>query len=101
MALSKEQLESLLTYCRITEPAPGEEALLETLYDAAVGYLEQAGVRQPQAGTTRAAQYDLAVNYLVLDAFDRRDATEQGATAENPAFRRLVTQLKLSEPRES
>ena len=100
MALSKERLESLLTYCRITEPAPGEEALLETLYDAAVGYLEQAGVRQPQAGTTRAAQYDLAVNYLVLDAFDQRDVSITGTiVSDNPAFRRLVTQLKLSEPR--
>lgn len=101
MPLTEERLAGLLTYCRITEPAPGEEALLEGLYDAAVGYLEQAGVEQPPAGTTRAAQYDLAVNYLVLDAFDRREATEQGTPAENPAFRRLVNQLKLSEPQKN
>ena len=98
MALSKERLESLLTYCRITEPAPGEEALLETLYDAAVGYLDNAGVSQPEAGTPRAAQYDLAVNYLVLDAYDRRDAATSGALSDNPAFRRLIVQLKLTEP---
>ena len=102
MPLTEERLAGLLTYCRITDPAPGEEALLEGLYDAAVGYLEQAGVRQPPDGTTRAAQYDLAVNYLVLDAFDRRDISSTGTiVSDNPAFRRLVTQLKLSEPRES
>ena len=100
MALSKERLESLLTYCRITEPTPGEEALLETLYDAAVGYLEQAGVSQPTAGTTRAAQYDLAVNFMVLRDFDLRDAEVTGTIQDNPAFRRLITQLKLTEPRE-
>ena len=49
----------------------------------------------------RWAQYDLAVNFMVLRDFDLRDATITGTiVADNPAFRRLITQLKLTEPRE-
>lgn len=45
-----------------------------------------------------AAQYDLVVNAMVLDAWDRRDMTEaSGQVTENPAFRRLLNQLKLTE----
>jgi hypothetical protein len=100
MALTEVRKAALMAYCRLTELAPGEEALLETLYDGAVSYLTQAGVAQPAAETPRRAQYDLAVNYLVLDAYDNRDtALAPGGTGgENPAFRRLITQLKLTEP---
>ena len=99
MPLTEERLSALLDYCRIEEPTAGELATLETLYDAAVGYLEGAGVAQPPEGTPRRAQYDLAVNFMVLRDFDLRDATITGAiVADNPAFRRLITQLKLTEP---
>ena len=86
MALSEERRASLLAYCRIEEPTAEELLTLEGLYDAAVGYLERAGVAEPEAGTTRRAQYDL------------RDAEVSGTITDNPAFRRLITQLKLSEP---
>lgn len=87
-----------MAYCRIDVLADGEEALLESLYDAAVGYMEQAGISQPVPGTTRAAQYDLCVNYIVLDAYDRRDKTITGTiVSSNPAFRMLLNQLKLTE----
>lgn len=98
MSIPAEKLAGLLAYCRIDDPDETERALLDTLYDAAVGYLDNAGVSQPEAGTPRAAQYDLAVNYLVLDAYDRRDAATSGALSDNPAFRRLIVQLKLTEP---
>lgn len=99
MALSAERRETLLAYCRIDALEPGEDALLEGLYDAALGYLAQAGVSQPAAGSPRAAQYDLCVNYLVLDGYDRRDMTITGTiVVENPAFRRMLNQLKLTEP---
>ena len=69
------------------------------LYDAAVGYMSQAGVREPPECTPRRAQYDLCVNYLVLDSWDRRDISFVGtSTAENPSFRRLLNQLKLTKP---
>lgn len=99
MALSEERRKSLLAYCRIEEPTEEELLTLEGLYDAAVGYLEGAGVAEPQEGTARRAQYDLCVNYLVLDGYDRRDVTIPGTiVADNPAFRRLINQLKLTEP---
>ena len=99
MALTEERRARLLAYCRIEEPTDEELLTLEGLYDAAVGYLEGAGISPPASGTPRAAQYDLCVNYLVLDGYDRRDVTITGTiVADNPAFRRLINQLKLTEP---
>ena len=100
MALTDDRRDGLLAYCRIEEPTPEELLTLETLYDAAVGYMEGAGITQPPEGTTRRAQYDLCVNFMVLRDFDLRDAEVTGAIQDNPAFRRLITQLKLTEPRE-
>ena len=99
--MTDERRASLLAYCRMDEPTSEELLTLETLYDAAVGYLEGAGISKPPEGTPRRAQYDLAVNFMVLRDFDLRDATITGTiVADNPAFRRLITQLKLTEPRE-
>lgn len=101
MALSEERKASLLAYCKLTELADDPEvaALIPALYDAAVGYMENAGVSVPDPGTPRAAQYDLAVNYLVLDSWERREVTITGTiVSANPVFRQLVTQLKLTEP---
>lgn len=100
MALTEERRASLLAYCRMEEPTEEELLTLETLYDAAVGYLEGAGISPPAPGTSRAAQYDLAVNFMVLRDFDLRDAEVTGTVQDNPAFRRLITQLKLTEPGE-
>lgn len=100
MALTKERQAGLLAYCRIEEPTEEELLTLETLYNAAVGYLEEAGVSLPPEGTTRRAQYDLCVNFMVLRDFDLRDAEVTGTIQDNPAFRGLITQLKLTEPRE-
>lgn len=101
MALSDERREALLAYCRLTELKDDPEvvALLPSLYDAAVGYMDQAGISPPEEGSPRAAQYALCVNALVLDAWDHRDLKEPGtADAENVAFRRMLNQLKLTEP---
>lgn len=95
------RLTAVLRYCRLEEFAgdAGVEAQIEALYHAAVGYMTQAGVAEPEAGTPRRAQYDLCVNYMVLDGWDRRDMTITGTiVAENPAFRRLLNQLKMTEP---
>lgn len=99
MALQEARKVTLLAFCRLDELSPEEEELLGTLYDAAVGYMAQAGVGEPPEGTPRRAQYDLCVNYLVLDSWDRRDVSITGPiVADNPAFRRLLNQLKLTEP---
>lgn len=88
-----------MAYCRIDALEEGEDALLQGLYEAAVSYMEQAGISEPEQGTARRAQYDLCVNYLVLDGYDRRDVTITGTiVSDNPAFRRMLTQLKLTEP---
>ena len=100
MELTGERLASLLAYCKLTELADDPEvaALIPTLYDAAVGYMANAGVAAPESGTTRAAQFDLCVNYLVLDAWERREVSMVATVAaDNPAFRRLINQLKLTE----
>lgn len=101
MKLTEERKASLLAYCKLTELADDPEvaALIPALYEAAVGYLTNAGVSQPPSDTPRAAQYDLAVNYAVLDAWERREtAMVVTVVADNPAFRRLINQLKLTEP---
>lgn len=99
MALPEARKVTLLAFCRLDELSPEEEELLGTLYDAAVGYMAQAGIGEPPEDTPRRAQYDLCVNYLVLDSWDRRDVSITGTiVADNPAFRRLLNQLKLTEP---
>lgn len=91
-------MASLLAYCKLTELAddPEVKALIPVLYNAAVGYLDNAGVVQPPPNTPRAAQYDLAVNYMVADGWDRREMSG-GAVSGNQAFQWLVNQLKLTE----
>lgn len=97
MAMTDERMQALILYCRV-EDTPEERALLQALYAAALAYLESAGVTLPEAGSTRAAQADLLLNLLVLDAYDRRVTTITGTiVAQNPAFRRLLNQLKLSD----
>ena len=89
----------LMAYCRIDVLEDGEEDLLKTLYLSAVAYLAGADISEPEADTPRRAQYDLCVNFMVLRDFDLREATITGTIVnDNPAFRRLLTQLKLTEP---
>ncbi len=99
MALDDAVKARLMAYCRIDELEAGEEDLLEGLYLSAVNYMANAGIGEPQEGTPRRAQYDLCVNYLVLDGYDRRDVSiTSTVVTDNPAFRRMINQLKLTEP---
>lgn len=103
VTLTEARWETLLAYCKLTELADDPEvaALLPGFYAAAVGYLEGAGVSMPEEGTPRRAQYDLLVNFLTLERWERRDTmvtTTGGSWTENPAFRRTLNQLKLTEP---
>lgn len=91
----------LMAYCRIDALEEGEELLLQGLYNAAVSYMEQAGVSEPKEETPRRAQYDLCINALVLDGYDRRGAQVEGSVSDNPQLRRMIVQLKLTEPAES
>ena len=99
MALDSIREVTLKAFCRLDGLSAEEDELLFHLYDAAVGYMAQAGVREPPENTPRRAQYDLCVNYLVLDSWDRRDVSFVGTSfTENGAFRRLLNQLKMTEP---
>ena len=90
---------ALLAYCRLDGLTGADEALLQSLWEAARAYMDEAGVRDPKAGTARRAQYDLCVNALVLSAWDSRGAFAVGGSiSDNPALRRMVNQLKLTEP---
>lgn len=95
--LTPERRAGLLAYCKLTELAddPEVQALIPLLYEAAVDYLAGAGASQPPPDTTRAALYDLCVNHLVLDGWDRREVSITGTTVtENLTFRRYLNQLK-------
>ena len=100
MDLTEERRTTLLAYCHLTELAdePEVQALIPALYAAAAGYMEGAGVSPPEAGTPRAAQYDLCVNYLVVGAWDRRDPSVVATVvADNPVFRNTINQLKQTD----
>ena len=100
MAMTEAQRSVLIAYCRLVpeDLDEAENALLETLNDAAVAYLAQAGISRPEEGTYRAGQYDLLRCALVLDAYDHRDLTVPGTLATNPSFRWSLVQMKLTEP---
>lgn len=100
-ALTDTRLDALLAYCKLEElkDDPEVQTLISAFYEAAVGYMEGAGVKEPPSDTSRRAQYDLCVNAMVLDSWDNRDMKEPGSqVAENVAFRRMLNQLKYSEP---
>ena len=98
MAWDDAAKSRLMAYCRIDALEEGEVLLLQGLYEAAVSYMEQAGVSEPEAGTPRRAQYDLCINALVLDGYDRRGVQTEGSVSDNPQLRRMIVQLKLTEP---
>ena len=101
--MSNERKAALLAYCRIEaiDLDTAQEQQLQAMYDAAVDYMTIAGVSAPAVtDVERTAAYDQCVNALVLDAWDHRGGqTTERELRDNPAFRRRVTQLKLSEPR--
>lgn len=97
--LAEARRAELLAYCKLTEFAedPEVEALIGTYYGAAAAYMAQAGISEPPEGTPRRAQYDLCVNAMVLDSWDKREISVSGTVSENPAFRRVMNQLKMTE----
>lgn len=100
MALTEERTATLLAYCHLTELAddPEVQVLIPMFYDAAVSYMEDAGVSEPAEDSPRKAKYDLCINAMVLDSWDHRDTAGESTLTENPAFRRRLNQLKLTEP---
>ena len=99
MAAFSERQASILSYCRIDDPTPEDLTLLEGFFADAVSYMCDAGVAEPEAGSARLPQYNTCILALVLDAWDNRGIqTGDKALTDNPAFRRRMNQLKLTEP---
>lgn len=97
-ALSDVRRLELKAYCRLDDLTPGEEMLLEKIYRGAVERLARSGVKQPDAGTDREAQYDQLVNAIVLDNWDNRGTQTAIVLPENRSFRLTLNQMKLTEP---
>ena len=72
--LTAERLAEVLAYRKLTELADDPEV----------------------AEASSRPMYDQVVNYMILDAWDHRDAWTPGSYTENPAFRRQLNQLKLT-----
>ena len=89
-----DRLAEIAMYCKVD----ADDAELPGFVDVAAAYLSGAGVSEPEDGTARFAQYLQCVKYLALDLYDRRDAAVEGTLGDNPAFRRMLNQLKLTEP---
>ena len=99
MELTEARRAELMAYIREDDLDDAGNALLESMYFDAIGYMEDAGDSMQDPGTKRRHQYDQCVNSLVLDAWDHRGTqTDGSALTENPAFRRKINQLKLTEP---
>lgn len=99
MAWSEELKKTLMSYCKIDELTADDEKDLQECYEAAVGYMADAGVREPEANTPRHAKWMRCIKALVLDDWDNRGTQTAGqALVDNPAFRRRLNQLKLTEP---
>jgi len=100
--MTPERRAVILAYCRIDALAPEDELLFDSCCMAAAAYMAQAGIAGPEEGTPRRDLYDLCVNALVLDSWDRRGTSSSGGwsytVVENRDFRQKLNQLKMTEP---
>ena len=90
MAISEEKLAAVKRYMRVD--GDEDDVVISALYEAAVLYLRDAGIKEPAEGS---ALYDLATWGLTLHYYDHRDAV--GTEASFPTgLRPIITQLKLA-----
>lgn len=92
--LTSERLADIADYCKVD----ADDAQLPGFAAAAQGYLQGAGVSEPEAGTPRAEIYIQCIKYQVLAMYDRREGTVDGTVSENPVYRQMLNQLKMSSP---
>ena len=89
MALTTDRMAEIADYCKVE----ADDTQLPGFLLTAAGILQE----EPAAGTLRAEQYLQCIKYLTLDLYDRRDRTLEGSVTDNPAFRGLINQLKMTE----
>ena len=92
MAIPEELKTAVFAYCREVED---EETLpaMTVAWDAAVGYLEGAGVTRPAPESTRHGLWLGVVLPLTLDAYDRPPALFYGGGALPPRPRQPCGRL--------
>lgn len=83
-------LEDVKGYCRID--GDEDDALVQSFIEAAKGYLDGAGVPDPEVADPL---YLLAVRAMVLHFYDQRGMTQSTVPSEIPGIRNTITQLKL------
>lgn len=83
-------LEAVKSYCRID--GNDEDELIQAFVDTAKGYLDGAGVPEPEADDPR---YLLCVKAMVLEFYDHRGMTESATPSAIPGIQNMVNQLKL------
>lgn len=88
--------QGLMAYCKLDELTEDEDSLLSAFHDSAVGYMLQAGIPEPDVGSPAYPIYEVCLKHLVLDSWDHRGAAMAAAPVENPVFRRMLNQLKLT-----
>ena len=97
--MDAERKALLIAYCHLDDLDETDQKLLERFYWQAMGYMEAAGVAEPEStDTKRKALYDTCVDAMVLDAWDNRRATVTVQALNNPAFQWIKNQLKFTEP---
>lgn len=99
MAIPEEFRGRVLAYCQEPEPEEADLLVLDQAWDSAESYLKGAGVTCPgPENAGRLALWLSVMLAMVLDEYDQRGAQfDAGKLQDNPAFRRKLTQLKLSE----
>lgn len=99
MELTEKIKKSLMAYAKIDDLTPEEQDDFEEAFQGAVSYMEDAGISCPEEGSPRYSKYMRCLKAIFLDDWDHRGAQTAGqALVENPAFRRRLNQLKLTEP---
>ncbi len=97
MPIPEDKQQHVLAYCAIADPSDTDLLVLNDAWDAAAAYLAGAGIQEPPEKDARQPLWFNIMKALTLDNYDQRGAQfEQGKLADNPAFRRQLTQLKLS-----
>lgn len=95
--LTSEELAAAKAYLRVEGDA--EDGVVTACVLAAREYLDRAGISTPGPKSSRRPLYDLVCHAMALGSYDLRDPVITGTiVAENPQLRRMIVQLKLTEP---
>ena len=91
--LTPDRLARVKAYMQVYHD--DDDELIVDIYDAAIGYLDNAGVASRLLKTSSLPLYNLAIAGLVLNDYDRRLSEEAGSFATiDFGLRRKINQLK-------